>query len=71
VHVSLTLRFAWGQMSRMYANTYRMTWLDVSFGRKIGRRYHFLSFPIPHVPILIQNKIDEAKNKVRKTQEQN
>jgi hypothetical protein len=35
------MRCAQGHMSHIYAGTCKITWLDVSFERKIRRRYHF------------------------------
>jgi hypothetical protein len=55
-----------GQVSRMHTDTCRMTWLNVSFRREIGRRYYFRLFSYHMYQILVKNKTEEAKNKGRK-----
>jgi hypothetical protein len=52
----------------MYADTCRMTWLDVSFEREIGQRYNFRLFIYHKYQNLIKSKTDGTKNKGHKAQ---
>jgi len=65
----LVLTGLWGQVSHKYADTCRMTWRDVSFGRKKLTELPFPSFPITQVSPMIKMKTKEVKNKVFKPHE--
>jgi len=57
------------QVSYMYVDTCRMTWLYVSFGWKNGQRYYFHLFQYhKYVPLMIKFKTQGVKSKVCKSQ---